>query len=50
MFGISLLAVVLWALRKLALWYWKINDLVSNQNRVIELLEEIRDGMQKGSE
>lgn len=41
-FEIIILCIVLFfALRFLFLWYWKVDDLVKNQEKQIELLESI---------
>ncbi|MGL4956979.1 MAG: hypothetical protein ACRC9X_07365 [Bacteroidales bacterium] len=32
---------ILYALRALALWYWKVTDMLKNQQKQTELLEKI---------
>lgn len=50
MLGIFSVAVLFWALRSLALWYWKINDVVKGQSETNELLTEIRDLLKEKSQ
>ena len=34
-------ALIFWALRSVFLWYWKVNDIVKNQEEQIRLLNEL---------
>lgn len=37
--------ILLWLFfRDIRLWYWKVNDLVDNQNSIISLLSQIKKG------
>lgn len=45
LFAIGLFLLV----RKLMLWYWKINELVETQKRTVELLVSIRERLPRQS-
>jgi hypothetical protein len=38
---IAICILAFWALRSINLWYWKINESIENQKKIIDLLEKI---------
>ncbi len=45
--GLVVLILLLLFFRDIRLWYWKVNDLVDNQNSIISLLSQINEKMKK---
>lgn len=41
-FFIAFGILIFWALRSFNLWYWKIDENIENQKKIINLLEQIK--------
>ena len=48
--SISFFIGLMWAIRSIVLWYYKINQLVTNQEVIIDLLRKNNDLLEKISE
>lgn len=46
-FFIAFGILIFWALRSINLWYWKIDESIENQKKIIDLLEKINSKEEK---
>jgi uncharacterized membrane protein YwzB len=44
---IAICILAFWALRSINLWYWKIDESIENQKKIIDLLEKMNSKEEK---
>lgn len=46
----AIIGVVIWlAIREVKLWYWRINEIINEQNRQTQILDEILTELKKSN-